>query len=125
MEKEYIEREAAKNAIFEYICSHTMSKFPSAELLRASKMGAEGALNEIDDVPTADVAEVKHGEWVRSGRCDHVPYRIKNPEKWVTYRCSVCGYRNGRRSNDHYCPNCGAKMDGVRKENEDDKERNT
>ena len=70
-------------------------------------------LEEGEDLEDfVEITEVKHGEWVRSGRCDHVPYRVKNPEKWVTYRCSVCGYRNGRRSNDNYCPNCGATMDG-------------
>lgn len=58
MAKEYIEREAAKNAIYEYICGHTMSKFPSRELLDASKKGAEGAMYELDDVPAADVVEV-------------------------------------------------------------------
>ena len=24
--------------------------------------------------------------------------------------CSLCGYSNGRKHNDNYCPNCGAKM---------------
>lgn len=59
---------------------------------------------DIDDVPTADVVEVKHGEWTKSS-----PYnRFMN--------CSVCGF-----GQDHttfkYCPNCGAKMDGERSEN--------
>lgn len=58
MAKEYIEREAAKNAIYEYICGHTMSKFPSRELFDASKKGAEGAMYELDYVPAADVVEV-------------------------------------------------------------------
>ena len=113
MGKEYIEREAAKNAIFEYICGHTMSKFPSAELLRASKMGAEGALNEIDDVPTADVAEVKHGEWMVKD--------YNNPAFSMGYKvyCSCCGYQENKGPAWNiewgvhpYCPNCGAKMDG-------------
>lgn len=56
-------------------------------------------------------AEVVHGRWVVGGDCHHVPYRIKNREKWVTYKCSVCGYSNGRNQSNH-CPNCGAKMDG-------------
>lgn len=68
-DKEYIDREAAKKAIFDYICGHAMSKFPSKELFIASKRGAEGAFNEIDYVPAADVVEVvrckecKHGHW--------------------------------------------------------------
>lgn len=49
------------------------------------------------------------GEWVAGERCNHKPCRIKNPEKWVIYKCSVCGYSNGRKRND-FCPNCGADM---------------
>lgn len=52
---------------------------------------------------------VQHGEWI-SERCNHKPCRIKNPEKWVIYKCSVCGYSNGRKKS-NYCPNCGVKMD--------------
>ena len=52
----------------------------------------------IDKTPTADVAEVKHGEWIYTGSCQV---------------CSICdeeqyGVDTGR----FYCPNCGAKMDG-------------
>lgn len=60
--------------------------------------------------PTADVEEVKHGEWVSD---THNPYR-----KF----CSVCA-RSRPRRNDHefasstnYCPHCGAKMDGGKAE---------
>lgn len=54
----------------------------------------------IDDTPTADVVEVKHGEWI---------YNIKY------YSCSIC---SGKRFNlllgtdAEFCPYCGAKMDG-------------
>ena len=97
---EYIDREAAKQAIFDYICRHTMSKFPSKELLMASKRGAEGAFNEIDYVPDADVVEVRHGEW-----------RFVGQDRWNdTYECSLC--RKMTTDDSIYCPNCGAKMDG-------------
>ena len=67
----------------------------------------------VDAIPTADVAEVKHGKWLIS--------------EYDYYDCSVCGesYFNGcdstseakRRLEIHqdvydYCPYCGAKMDG-------------
>ena len=60
------------------------------------------ALNElmlkiISEQPTADVQEVRHGDWIKS----------KNERK-----CSICGYfyfTNTKSFN--YCPNCGAKMD--------------
>lgn len=59
----------------------------------------------IDDIPTADIAPVIHGQWL-------------SVESDVIFACSNCGntvstnwdYEN---SNDmfSYCPNCGAKMD--------------
>ncbi len=57
-------------------------------------------------------AEVKHGEWQECGQCNHVHYRYRNPDKWKKYKCSECGYGNGRYYKANYCPNCGAKMDG-------------
>ena len=54
--------------------------------------------------PTADVVEVKHGEWI--------DVYISSPSSFVG-TCSMC-----RATNDippptlaNYCPNCGAKMD--------------
>ena len=108
---EYIERGAAKRAIFDYICGHYMSKFPSKEILDASKKGAEGAFNEIDYVPTADVVEVRHGEWEMRMYNEHCS--CGKSRKVARYECSVC-----KRIADmqpyglSYCPNCGAKMDG-------------
>lgn len=52
----------------------------------------------------------KHGRWI-SEKCNHKPYRIKNPEKWVIYKCSACGYSNGRKQT-NFCPNCGVYMKG-------------
>lgn len=59
-------------------------------------------------VPSADVAPVRRGKWVRDG-----------VDKW---RCSVCGIGNnyaykwsvsdGDELQDKYCPYCGAKMGG-------------
>lgn len=105
---EYIIREQAKQAIYEYILSQTMSKYPSAELCKASRMGAEGAMYELDYIPTADVEEVKHGEWVHTSRGFDVS---------GDYECSVCQspsgikhFYNGKKYS--FCPDCGAKMDG-------------
>ena len=66
--------------------------------------------SRINSAPTVD--PVKHGHWVEQ---EHEDW------KWSKeYRCSECGkYRLmtnpfGREWN--YCPNCGAKMDGVETE---------
>lgn len=109
-DKKYIELEAAKQAIMDYIAGHTVSKFPTSELCRASRMGAEGAMYELELVPAADVEEVKHGEWISarpSGGYDFYCSCCK--EFAITYEDS--NYREQYYLTDH-CPNCGAKMDG-------------
>lgn len=60
----------------------------------------------LRDTPTADVAQVKHGQWIKYAKYSFV----------TMYDCSICSNRildNGHSW--HYCPNCGAKMDGERK----------
>ena len=99
----YIELEAAKDAIIQYIAEQTVSKYPSAELCKASRMGGEGVIYELETLPTADVEEVKHGEWLL--------HHVGHGHYW---ECSVCHadpciYIT---ENTNYCPNCGAKMDG-------------
>ena len=58
--------------------------------------------------PTADVVEVRHGEWVVK--------KLNNPfyESKKAPHCSECNYMCFIRYD--YCPNCGAKMDGERRE---------
>ncbi len=53
-----------------------------------------GIVNDIDNMPAADVAEVRHGRW-----SDNI---------WV-WTCSECG--NDASTDWDYCPHCGAKMD--------------
>ena len=48
----------------------------------------------INEQPTADVQEIKHGHW-DGGFHD--------------YYCSVCG--QGEYTKTNYCSNCGAKME--------------
>lgn len=61
---------------------------------------AAKVLREVSDAPSADVAPVVHGRWVDAGR------GIK--------ACSNCnhGITEHMACANHYCPNCGAKMDG-------------
>ena len=67
------------------------------------------AITEIENAPAADVQAVKHGKWKRT---------IPTPDS--AYYCSACGRWVEREDNTippqvtgfHYCPNCGAKMDG-------------
>lgn len=68
--------------------------------------GSDGAMamEIVASPPAADVAPVVHGAW-------QVTDRFK--------ACSVCGYAFARLLPDKYCPNCGAKMDGERKDGGD------
>ena len=54
--------------------------------------------SDVDKIPTADVEEVKHGEWIEDG-----DYQV----------CSVCGEEHHwDEYRATYCDACGAKMDG-------------
>ena len=70
--------------------------------------------NVIKSAPTADVVEVRHGKWIETqeplGWCDvdcaecsvcHESWIIDEDSSIDDYECIW-----------HYCPNCGAKMDG-------------
>ena len=50
------------------------------------------------DVPSADVAPVRHGRWV-----------VIDAEEPRRYGCSECKRLSWHMEN--YCPNCGARMD--------------
>ena len=56
--------------------------------------------------------EERKGKWVSNGICNHKPSRFRNPDKWTVWKCSECGYSNGRKFNANFCPNCGADMRG-------------
>ena len=65
-------------------------------------------IEDVDAIPAADVAPVRHGRWKPYHEAD-----IGYDEYGV--RCSNCKFE----VEDHevnfimkYCPNCGAKMDG-------------
>lgn len=67
---------------------------------------AEGFLEAkqvIDRMPSADVVEVKYGEW-----------ECIESDTSVDFRCSVCHryrFHNGEMLRKYkFCPNCGAKM---------------
>ena len=57
----------------------------------------------IKSTPTADVAEVVHGEWTEELQLYSGDYE---------YICSVCGQGVRQYIPQKYCGECGAKMDG-------------
>ena len=53
----------------------------------------------IDELPAAEVQEVKHGRWLAF-------FPLRN-----MFSCSICGQWGDRLWN--YCPNCGARCEEV------------
>ena len=58
----------------------------------------------IEILPVADVAPVRHAEWVVCGDGDNVPWMCSHCGKTTAHKYKV---RYGK-----YCPHCGAIMDG-------------
>jgi hypothetical protein len=52
--------------------------------------------------PDADIAEVKHGHWIKVG---------KTEGRANILQCSVCGKVRRGIAKTPYCKDCGAKMD--------------
>lgn len=78
-----------------------------SDVLRASKTASviyDQIMYDIEHIPAADVAEVKHGKWI----------------KCSVIKCSVCGSCTDIQSDEayekfiesyYYCPVCGSKLD--------------
>ena len=77
---EYIDKEKAKKILNEEYASYASPK--------------------LDEVPIADVVEVRHGKWIEF-----------DPRNKMAVKCSNCNYAFSRLEPKNYCPNCGAKMD--------------
>lgn len=59
----------------------------------------------IDDIPTADVQEIKHGKWINRRF-------IIDVVSAVYHTCSNCNEELIGTDSDNYCSKCGAIMDG-------------
>jgi hypothetical protein len=68
--------------------------------------GIESVMEYIEEIPAADVAEVKHGYWKEETEYYDDDWGECNVRE--VFECSLCG-RTERRK-EPYC-NCGAKMD--------------
>lgn len=109
---ECIEREATIKRIKEVYCVGCNSY----NGVRCRACGTGDAIDMIEDAPAADVAPVVHGQWDDSGR-----YTF--PGGGTAVRCTECGcaltVSEYHLNNWNYCPVCGAKMDGDRKDGGD------
>ena len=100
---EYIEREAVHRLV------RSLNKYtwknPDKSKYRTT-VDIDDVQFGIDKIPTADMVEVRHGKWQPC--FEDWRKQIEGDE------CSACGFRHyGTNMRDyHFCPNCGAKMDG-------------
>ena len=66
--------------------------------------------DKFEEAPTADVVEVRHGYWKWEKKIE--------PKAQNRLYCSVCDNECLSKGNyyvySNYCPECGAKMDGER-----------
>lgn len=93
------------------------------DITKAVKDTAERALDEYqykgltirqwaDKIESCEYQPVKHGRWIHTDRFDN--------DGWRIYRCSKCNFEircldensNLIITQEKYCANCGAKMDG-------------
>lgn len=93
--------------------SEYIDKSALTNKLKSSGAIGDFALYILGNFPAADVAPVVHGHWIR--------FKETDPETgYIHMRCSVCSaYWSDPSHADHfrYCPNCGAKMDGKERQN--------
>ena len=61
-------------------------------------------IKDVDAIPTADVAPVRHGRWIER--------KSFHAEGGIVAKCSACQKDVQYLGNPlNFCPNCGAKMD--------------
>ena len=106
---EYIEREALEVAL-----NHRLN-FLMAENGEYDHYtsGFDEAVTRVENFPAADVAPVRHARWV-DNHCTACGMMPMGDEMW-----KHCDFEPPRfeRFMD-YCPSCGCRMDGERKEND-------
>ena len=92
-----------------------MAKYIEVEAFRRKLIDEKGfypaiVARALEQMPAADVEEVKHGEWLDCVETGTTVAGITN-SGFVGYKCSLCGRYEGKK--EPYC-NCGAKMDRER-----------
>ena len=106
---EYIDREAFKKSVEERYCKPCKAEGKDHNGCWCRACWVDDMLDEVECFHPSDAAPVVHGRWI----CIRKGYE--------EYECSVCHGMDSNCSDyyaDHvvteqeYCPNCGAKMDG-------------
>ena len=74
------------------------------DINRKKYSGLECAISQVQKQQTIDVVEVEQGYWIKADELAGIEF----------LKCSVCGITHPRMRTE-YCCDCGAKMDGERK----------
>lgn len=103
----YLELEAAVQAFKNFDAGRADS--PPYTLLTPEEFA-----EYLYELPTADVAPVVHGRWLKEEKETYCPVQYGEDgepilHKYIHYSCSLCGRISGMP--EPYC-HCGAKMDG-------------
>ena len=96
----YIEREALRDLV-ESIDWYSVQRGKITTGAKSSENAlykANDIYSAIDNVPSADVAPVRHGRWL--------PQVVLGQKAWDCSECKTLGSLHWK-----WCPVCGAKMD--------------
>ena len=96
----YIELEALKNRFAKRLV--WLKKDIHDEYSLGLHDGCEYDIKLIDEIPAADVAPVRHGEWEIVVGSNGKEYMV----------CTCCRVSQDLTGVFTYCPNCGCRMDG-------------
>ena len=96
---EYVSRELLKNRFAKRLV--WLKKDIHDEYSLGLHDGCEYDTKLIDEIPSADVAPVRHGRWIWHNKWE--PFEFK-------YECSIC--HDGSDLESKYCSNCGRRMGG-------------
>ncbi len=113
-------------ATYHYDIDPYWDMFKVKELDKAPKWDGHTPQVAIDRIAklSADVVEVRHGSWIVTDADDGM---CESYEGFIEFHCSECGSSSGMENGEYdwyygdpipwkYCPMCGAKMDGERRE---------
>ena len=98
----YIERETVLK-VLENSMEYSIKEFEEGEFRKGCIAAIKDDISNISHLPPADVQEVRHGYW------------LKKYNTYPRYLCTCCNYLFNNKGY-KYCPECGAKMDGERKD---------
>lgn len=98
----YIDAEIAQKFFRAFAASKEIKPYTKIDWDTAYRVAADS----IDDIPTADVAPVVHGHWIKK---IHEWDLGDPPSDYTDFTCSKCKIRVQNKT--PFCSECGARMD--------------